>query len=426
DQWQIINVAALIKNNHDILFVLVGDGMEKLKLKKTAHEKQLYNIQFIDSIPKNKIPALVRAADVCTAILSPVFTTTYPNKVFDYLACAKPIILPIDGAIREMAINRGKAGIFVPPGDAEKFKNAIIELKNNPEKSKNFGKNGYKFVIENFDREKLATKYLKIIQRLIDKNFPTQSNPYQTYQRYKYAWDLVPYKTENFLDFGCYDGEFIITLKNKAQHLFATDVNGESIQNGKQKYPWIDFSMIKNGKTKFANNFFDVITLLDVLEHVINEKETLDEIYRILKPGGKLILSTPYKGLFAWADVGNIKFRFPHIHKFIYIHILKQADIYHKKFIDISNGLMGDISVSKNMFHKHYNLKELKNILEPHLKIIYFRRFGLIQPFFRIIQYLYKLIYKNRSELLIKIISFDQKINWGAASYNIIIVTKKD
>lgn len=169
DIWQIINVAELLKNDHDILFVLVGAGMEKEKLKKTAQEKQLNNIQFIDSVSKHKVPDFINAADVCTAILSPVFTTTYPNKVFDYMACAKPIILPIDGAIRKLSIDQARAGIFIQPRDAKKFKNAIIELKNNAEKCKHFGENGYKFVIKNFDRKKLATKYLKIISKLIKK-----------------------------------------------------------------------------------------------------------------------------------------------------------------------------------------------------------------------------------------------------------------
>ena len=252
-----------------------------------------------------------------------------------------------------------------------------------------------------------------------------QNNPYKTYCRYRYAWNLVPYETKNFLDYGCFDGTFANTLKNKAQYLFATDINQNAVLAGKKKYPYINFSIIKNGKTKFPDKTFDIITFLDVLEHVPNEKTAIMEIYRILKPNGKLILSTPHKGLFAWADAGNIKFRFPRLHKFIYLNILKRPTIYHKKFVDTSNGMMGDISISKNMFHKHYNLNELKNLLEPSFEIIFFRRFGLLQPVLAIIQYLYKLICKKRSKLLEKITSYDQKLNWGPASYNIILVAKR-
>lgn len=163
DLSQIINVAKLLKNNKNILFVLVGDGMEKNKLIKKAELENLDNIQFIDSVPKEKVVDFINASDVCTAVLQPVFTTTYPNKVFDYMACAKPIILPINGACRELVVEQAKAGIFVEPGNAREFKKAILFFYKNHEKLEKLGVNGYNFVRENFDRKKLANKYLKIL-----------------------------------------------------------------------------------------------------------------------------------------------------------------------------------------------------------------------------------------------------------------------
>jgi len=169
DLWQIINVAKELKNRNDILFVLIGDGMEKPKLKKAAKENNLSNIQFLNPIPKSQIPDFINAADLCTAILKPVFTTTYPNKVFDYMACAKPIVLPIDGACRELVIDEAKAGLFVKPNDTQDFKNKILYFYNHPTKAKEMGQNGYEFVKKNFDRRKLADKYLEVISNLTKK-----------------------------------------------------------------------------------------------------------------------------------------------------------------------------------------------------------------------------------------------------------------
>lgn len=167
DLWQIINVARLLKDNSEILFVLIGDGMEKPKLKLTAQKEHLTNIQFLDPVSKEKISDFINASDICTAVLKPVFTTTYPNKVFDYMACAKPIILPINGACRELVINEANAGFFVRPRDADDFREKILYLYNHPEARKKLGQNGYNFVKKNFDRKKLADKYLKVILDLI-------------------------------------------------------------------------------------------------------------------------------------------------------------------------------------------------------------------------------------------------------------------
>jgi len=166
DLWQIIDVAETLRNDKSILFALVGDGMEKSKLKKEVQNRNLKNIQFIDPVPKKEIVDFINASDICTAILKPIFTTTYPNKIFDYMACSKPIILPIDGACRELVINDAKAGIFVEPKNQNNFKKTILTLEKNPQKCKNLGQNGYKFVIKNFDRKILAKKYLKIISEI--------------------------------------------------------------------------------------------------------------------------------------------------------------------------------------------------------------------------------------------------------------------
>jgi len=169
DLWQIVKTADLLKNNHEILFVLIGDGMEKPKLKTEAQKLNLTNLQFIDSVPKTKMPDFVNASDLCTAVLKKIYITTYPNKVFDYMACAKPIILLIDGVARKLVINKAQAGLFVEPNNANDFKEKILYLFNQLVERKKLGENGYHFVKKNFDREKLAEKYLEIIMNLLKK-----------------------------------------------------------------------------------------------------------------------------------------------------------------------------------------------------------------------------------------------------------------
>ncbi|MBZ9572232.1 glycosyltransferase family 4 protein [Patescibacteria group bacterium] len=166
----ILDTAKIMRDYKDIIFVLIGDGMLKPKLMVRAKTENLKNVFFLDPVPKEKIADFINASDACTAILKKIYNTTYPNKVFDYMSCAKPIVLPIDGAARELVIDKAKAGIYVEPENSQEFKKAILKLYHDANLRDSYGMNGYHFVKENFPRQKLAKKYEEIIRGIVDKN----------------------------------------------------------------------------------------------------------------------------------------------------------------------------------------------------------------------------------------------------------------
>jgi glycosyltransferase involved in cell wall biosynthesis len=97
------------------------------------------------------------AADACIAILKPIplFSTVYPNKVFDYMAAGKPVILAIDGVIREV-IESVQAGIPVKPGDGQAIAQAVLKLAENRSIGKEMGRRGRGYIETHFDRAVLA------------------------------------------------------------------------------------------------------------------------------------------------------------------------------------------------------------------------------------------------------------------------------
>ena len=107
------------------------------------------------------------AADACIAILKPVdlYRTVYPNKVFDYMAAGKPVILAIDGVIREL-VEQASAGIAVPPGDAAALAQAIRQLAGDPERGRQMGRSGRAYVTVNFDRGMLADQMAEILESM--------------------------------------------------------------------------------------------------------------------------------------------------------------------------------------------------------------------------------------------------------------------
>lgn len=166
---QLIHAAKLLKDKDgDVQIMLVGDGMEKPKLIEQARAFQLDNVTFVDPVPKSQIGDYINASDVCTAVLKrcDTFKTVYPNKVFDYMAAAKPIIIGIDGVARELVEN-AHAGLFAEPENADAFVEAVLTFKNQPDLMTRAGQNGPQYVREHFSRERLADEYLDILAKLV-------------------------------------------------------------------------------------------------------------------------------------------------------------------------------------------------------------------------------------------------------------------
>lgn len=167
----VLKAAQLLKVEERIHFVLLGDGKEKPALIREAEELDLANLTFMDPVPKSRVAELLSAADACIAILKPIelYKTTYPNKVFDYMAARKPVILAIDGVIREVVENAG-CGLFCPPGDPKTLADRIMTLYNNQDEAILMGKKGYDYLKENFSRERIAADLLDVMNEMARKS----------------------------------------------------------------------------------------------------------------------------------------------------------------------------------------------------------------------------------------------------------------
>ena len=163
----VLDAAALLLDQEDISIVLVGAGKDKPVLVRRATDMGLTNVHFIPPIPKAQMAGALAAADICIAILKPIelYKTVYPNKVFDYMAAGRPVIMAIDGVIREVVEEAG-AGIFVPPGDGAKLAAAISQLAHNRQKAREMGLSGQLYVETHFNRLDLAGRLATLMAGL--------------------------------------------------------------------------------------------------------------------------------------------------------------------------------------------------------------------------------------------------------------------
>ena len=167
DLGVVLQAADLLRNEPGIQLVLIGDGKEKPALQARAKAMNLPNLMFVPPAVKDEMPAILAAADACIAILKPIdlYKTTYPNKVFDYMAAGRPVVLAIDGVIRQVVEAAG-AGIFVQPGDPQDMARAIQVLSLEPQKARQMGLSGRSYMEKHFSRAESAEKLALLLENM--------------------------------------------------------------------------------------------------------------------------------------------------------------------------------------------------------------------------------------------------------------------
>lgn len=164
---KVIKVAEILRDNKSINFLFVGEGAEKKKIIKQAEELGLENVIFLPGQPKDRMPAIYGLADICLVPLKKIelFKEFIPSKIFEIMACKKPIIASLEGEAKEILLDANSA-VVVEPENSEEIASAILNLKNDKDLRNRFAENGRKFVQKSFTRKGLAQKYINILERV--------------------------------------------------------------------------------------------------------------------------------------------------------------------------------------------------------------------------------------------------------------------
>jgi colanic acid biosynthesis glycosyl transferase WcaI len=161
----LLDAAEQLRGQIPVRFILVGDGAEKAHLIATARQRQLTNVHFLDPIPHEQMPTLLAASDICLAHTRnlPLFAAMLPIKMFEAMACGRPLLLAVNGEARRIAEYEAQAALYCEPENADALAIAIRHLYTHPEIVQQLGQNGHSYVHEHFDYETLtATLHLHL------------------------------------------------------------------------------------------------------------------------------------------------------------------------------------------------------------------------------------------------------------------------
>jgi len=160
--------AQLQRQNSNAHFLLVGEGAEKERIKALAQSRGLANILFLDQQPREKIPAFISASDACLVLLkkTEVFKTVIPTKMLEFMSCARPVILGVDGQARQI-VEAAAAGLVIEPENAAALVSAIQQLSADRELAATLGQKGREHILRNFSRGRTAEKYIDVLEQLL-------------------------------------------------------------------------------------------------------------------------------------------------------------------------------------------------------------------------------------------------------------------
>lgn len=163
----LLDAALSLKEDKDIFFVIVGEGLKKDSLVEKAKMRNLSNVIFIPFLPYEDMPFLLASGDLLVVPLDVNKTElSLPSKLYSYMASGRPILcLAKSGSEIDTFIKQVRCGISLDPYDAVKIKQAILELKKSPDYRRILADNGRNYVLENFSKEKILKVYEEEITR---------------------------------------------------------------------------------------------------------------------------------------------------------------------------------------------------------------------------------------------------------------------
>ncbi len=167
----ILDAAVQMDDRADIQFVFIGDGAQKTDLIDQACKRNLKNVIFLDAQQHEQMPLIYAAADICLvpARKAQVLKGFLPAKLFEIMACGRPILLGVDGEARHLAEQEAGAALFVEPENPTALASSILYLKEHPDIAELLRKRGRAFAEANFDRDQLVTAVEACIGSLVGK-----------------------------------------------------------------------------------------------------------------------------------------------------------------------------------------------------------------------------------------------------------------
>ncbi len=313
-------IPAVVNTMPDVQFTIVGSdtntaalkGSYKKHLLKILNKKYHKNVNFVGFVSDDELKDYYRRCDLFVA---PSLYESFGLIYLEAMAWGKPVIGCDVGGVPEV-IADGETGIMVPPDDSGALADAIFELLVDEKKRRTLGKQAIEWMKKKYSKDVMVKNSLNLYLNKCNENDFIDIEPLP--EGYKFQFDLfleacnfiesyshagcIDPKDKICLDVGCGLGNMVLALKKYgARSVTGIDIDlnvlGSSVMDKIAQKDGIDIDGCKLiqgevGIYPFIKESFDLIILYNVLEHVEKPEKLLSDLYKLLKKGGKLCIST--------------------------------------------------------------------------------------------------------------------------------------
>jgi glycosyltransferase involved in cell wall biosynthesis len=149
----------------DIDFYLVGDGSERQRLESKVKRLAIKNISFIAPMGMEDLSAFVNlcSCSIITFKNLPILQTNSPNKLFDSLSAALPIIVNSAGWTKDIVENYS-CGAYVDPTQPHDLSELLAQWKNNHALRDQMSANSRKLAVQKYDKSIMCEEFIKVIR----------------------------------------------------------------------------------------------------------------------------------------------------------------------------------------------------------------------------------------------------------------------
>lgn len=166
----VLDAAARLAGNPDIVFLFFGDGPEKAALMKKSGQMGLKNVQFYPPQPKDKIAEIISSFDVALAPLRDLalFRGYLPSKMFEAMGLGIPVICsgPVPGEAQAI-IDESGGGIVTRAENSEEMAEAVLKLYRDPELRRQMGAAAKEYVSRFYNRATIAANFERLLTKLV-------------------------------------------------------------------------------------------------------------------------------------------------------------------------------------------------------------------------------------------------------------------
>ncbi len=280
-----------------VRLLIAGDGEMRKPWEDCARRLRVEaKLTFLGKIPWDDMPRLYQSAD---AFLFTSLRDSFGTQVLEAMAHALPILtldhqgvgtfVPCDAAI--------KIPLTTPSDTRTGVAEGIRWLARNPDARRRMGEAGRAFA-RTQTWEKRAESISKLYEEVISARasvrlgMPASYGSYGVEKRFEKIDETLDLKGKRVLDLGCGNGSYTAELAHRAASVCGVDLQRQHLKAFRQPIHRVQAA---GESLPFASESFDVVTMIEVLEHTRCDEEVLKECFRVLKPQGFVVLFVPNK-----------------------------------------------------------------------------------------------------------------------------------